>query len=400
MRKSGSKGTRPVGSCSSMPIFVVAIFVLSRVVMLPFWFRGWKSDESIGNHGSSFLYYLGWLWDGGWYGDIATVGYPSELPRDPITGSVLQNNWEFLPAYPMLGRLIMQASGLPWEVVGVSLSLGLGLTALLLLAKLLPEVAPDLCRRRPKAPYLAVTGLAFFPSAGVFSLAYAESMAIVLILLSLRFIHRRAYMSALIPVILLGFTRPIALPIAAVVVWHAVVRIQESASQMAPKVPVRDLFLMSLLTLASAVSGLVWPAICGMVTGVADGYFLTQSAWRAGQSSSMPFAGWTTPFEPLAVGVVLMILILVFAGTWFFTPSAAELGDELRSWGLAYIVFMLAATSMNTGVFRYALPSLVLPIAMMKWVKTRVAFVTMSIVLLVSQGSWIVLITTIGRLPP
>ena len=50
------------------------------------------------------------LWDGSWYRQAAEHGYPIPLPIDPASGHVAQNTWAFYPLFPLLSRLIMDAS--------------------------------------------------------------------------------------------------------------------------------------------------------------------------------------------------------------------------------------------------------------------------------------------------
>jgi hypothetical protein len=52
------------------------------------------------------------LWDGFWYRQVAEFGYPSALPVDALTGAVQENAWAFYPAFPMMSRALMNATGL------------------------------------------------------------------------------------------------------------------------------------------------------------------------------------------------------------------------------------------------------------------------------------------------
>lgn len=64
----------------------------------------------------SFLNFLAG-WDGDRYGSIARIGYPQWIPMD-VSGSVVPNNWAFLPVFPLLERFVTSATGMPWQLAG------------------------------------------------------------------------------------------------------------------------------------------------------------------------------------------------------------------------------------------------------------------------------------------
>ena len=83
------------------------------------------------------------IWDGRWYDIVAEAGYPKTLPIG-ADGSVQQNAWAFLPAYPFLVRAAMTVTFLPWSPAAVLVSLGFGLGAALLFHRLLALRLPFL----------------------------------------------------------------------------------------------------------------------------------------------------------------------------------------------------------------------------------------------------------------
>ncbi len=71
-------------------------------------------------------------WDGQWYWQIATSGYPNDLPRDP-SGDVVQNVFAFYPLFPMMSRALMAVTGAGFPVASTLLSFSVrGVSTLLL----------------------------------------------------------------------------------------------------------------------------------------------------------------------------------------------------------------------------------------------------------------------------
>src|SRR5690606_16412709 len=114
------------------------------------------------------------LWDGRWYQRIAEEGYPAELPRDE-TGQVRQNAWAFYPVFPLLGRVVMGLTGLPFPVAATLVSVLLGYAAALVMAFLLRE------RVGGTAALATVALFAAFPAAPTLQIAYTESLAALLL---------------------------------------------------------------------------------------------------------------------------------------------------------------------------------------------------------------------------
>ena len=52
-------------------------------------------------------------WDGTWYERVVIQGYPSHLPIDS-SHAVGQNTWAFYPLFPRLVAVLMQVTGLAW----------------------------------------------------------------------------------------------------------------------------------------------------------------------------------------------------------------------------------------------------------------------------------------------
>ena len=302
----------------------------------------------------AYFPYVGFMFDGSWYRNVAENGYPAQLPVG-ADGLVQQNAWAFFPLFPMLARGLMRVTGGPWEVVAPLLALVLGAGAMLAVHRTVVRGAPRAVAARPGLPLATVTLVSVFPTAAVLQVAYTEALALLLVAGALLLLLRRDYGWMALVVVALGFTRAVALPMAAVVVVHAAVR-WWSARRGTDTWTWRTGAGLGGLAVLSVASGFVWPAICGWATGVPDGYLQTQEAWR-GVREVAPFGGWFYVPEfwfesraPLVVGagVALVVAVLV-------VPAAWRLGNELHTWAAAYIVYIAAVVEPGSSLARFLL---------------------------------------------
>jgi hypothetical protein len=302
----------------------------------------------------SYFPYVGFMFDGSWYRTVAESGYPAQLPVD-ANGLVQQNAWAFFPLFPMLARVLMRVTGGPWQVVAPLLALVLGAGAVLAVHRTVVRGAPRAVAARPGLPLATVALVSVFPTAAVLQVAYTEALALLLVASALLLLLRRDYGWMALVVVALGFTRAVALPMAAVVVVHAVVR-WWSARRGTDTWTWRTGVGLGALAVLSAASGLVWPAICGWVTGVPDGYLQTQEAWR-GVREVAPFGGWfyVPQFwfgsrSPLVVGLGFALVLAVLV-----VPAAWRLGNELHTWAAAYVVYIAAVVEPGSSLARFLL---------------------------------------------
>lgn len=304
----------------------------------------------------SYLQFTGLFWDASWYRTIAEHGYPSVLPRG-TDGLVQQNPWAFFPFFPFLARGVMLVTRAPWYVVAPLLALALGSVAAVVVYRVIERGAPRAVAARPGLPLLTVALLGAFPSAAVLQIGYTESLALLLVAASLLAIIERRYGWASLAVLALGFTRAVALPIAVVVVVHALVRWRASR-RGEDRLALHDVAGLGLLAGTAVVSGVAWPLICGWVTGVPDGYLQTQESWR-GVHAVQPFVPWGYvsrfwfgQWAPLVlvVGFGIVIACLV-------VPAAWRLGNELHVWSAAYLVYIVGAIEPGSSLARFLLLS-------------------------------------------
>ncbi|WP_372592682.1 hypothetical protein [Actinotalea sp.] len=309
------------------------------------------SDPSPG-----YLVFTGDMWDAGWYRSIAEEGYPTSLPRGG-DGLVLQNAWAFFPLFPVLVRGISLLSGGTWTVIAPLLATVLGLAAMLVVHQVVAHAMTrpaatglDRSRRgaRDLVPLLTVALLATSASAPVLQVAYTESLALLLVSSVILAVQRERYGAAAVLVVALGLTRAVALPMAVVVLAHAVARWPGLAMR-------RRVGVVGLLAL-TVLSGFAWPAVVGRLTGVPDAYTLTQGAWRARQEVVLllpwlDVARWLLgAWGILALGVLVATLVVTLA-----SRPMRRLGPELLGWAIGYVGYLLVVVEPGTSLARFAI---------------------------------------------
>lgn len=302
----------------------------------------------------SYLEFTGRFWDADWYRQVAEDGYPSTLPRGE-DGQVQQNVWAFFPLFPLLVRVLMTVTGAPFHVVAPIFALLLGAAAMVVIHRLVVVGAPRAVVARPGLPLATVALVSAFPTAVVLQIGYTESLALLLIASALLLLVRRHYLETAAVVLALGFTRAVALPMAVVIVVHALVRWRSSRAGT-DRLTVRDVGALAALAVAAGVSGVAWPLICGWVTGEPDAYLQTQATWR-GVREVVPFESWGYVtrfwFGDLAPWVIVGSFALVVAV--LVVPAAWRLGNELHVWPAAYLLYIAGAVEPSSSLARFLL---------------------------------------------
>ncbi|WP_406829810.1 hypothetical protein ABEG17_12500 [Pedococcus sp. KACC 23699] len=326
------------------------------------------------------------LWDGSWYRHVAEVGYPTHLPVDPGSGRVAQNAWAFYPLFPLLSRMLMAVTGLGFPVVASTLALVAGLGAAIIMARLLAEKVGD------RVALGAVAVWAAFPAAVSLQLAYTESLAMLVLCGLLWALVRRSWGMVAGLSLLLGLTRPIAVPVVGVVavavylLWRR--RRQQSVT--------RGELLAALAALGvSAVGAVLWPLAAWQVTGSRTAYTDTMAAWRAGGQIT-PLKPWfgmsqwafrdfdgAAVYGPVGLAVLVTTLVVLTCGPW-----ATRLGPELRAWCLIYPAYLAVVLDPFTSIFRYALPLFPLLVVILGggWLERTARYLTVRVGFLVAAG--------------
>lgn len=282
-------------------------------------------------------------WDGQWYQQIAEHGYPGHLPE--AQGAVAQNAWAFYPLLPLLARAVM-VLGLPFPVAASIVTTLCAGAAACVLHRTVQR------RSSTFTASMAVLGLFFAPAAPLFQCAYADSIALLLVLLALDALGRQRYGAVVAWCLLLAFTRPIALPLSAVVTVHGVLRWRRRDEQ---PFAARDAWQVGRAAMACAASFLIWPLVAALVTGRVDAYLATQHAWDRPQMGGS--ASWLVQtLQHRTLGVMgFTMAVLVLLASLALRRGAERWGPELRSWMLLYPVYVLGATVPRSSVIRHLL---------------------------------------------
>jgi len=292
------------------------------------------------------------LWDAFWYRQIVEDGYPAQMPLDPGSGRLWQNPWAFYPLFPYLTKFFMQLTGGGFAVVGSTLSLLVGAGAAVLIAILLRD------RVGPRVAVAGVTLWSTFMAAPVLQVAYTESIATFLLCGVLYFLTRQRWLAAGGVALLTGIARPIALPLGFVGV--VCVYFRWRARHERP-VSAGEWLRMFTALVCCGLSGLMWPVIAWLGTGVATAYTDTMAAWRA-VPRIQPFQPWWNLFQWLSnwlVGGGPVLAALMLAGVVLLTfglvlgPWARALGPELRAWSFGYALYLFASLDPSTSIYRY-----------------------------------------------
>jgi hypothetical protein len=330
----------------SFVVRVLAAYALCRtfsVVLLAIVARYQAPVAWTGAHPNYFSMTV--LWDGFWYGQIATVGYPSTLPIDAATGAVQQNAWAFYPAFPMMSRVLMKVTGLGFPVVGSTLALLLGFGAVVVMGLLLRD------RVGPKVALAAVVVFAACPVSPSLQIAYTESLGILLLCGFLWAISKEQWLLTAGLALLIGLSRAMALPLAVVALVAVFLRWRRR--QQDPITVGEGWSALAALGGCGA-AGLLWPLMVSIGVGSPLGYTETMGAWSYGGSVHLlrPWLSYVAePWNAVRVALVLMIIIAMTIGPW-----AAALGSELRTWTLAYSGYLILVDAPSTSLFRHLLP--------------------------------------------
>ena len=332
---------------------VLVVFVLSRVVstIALLTFAGAQQANAwtlaSPDYGS-----FATIWDGHWYNIIAVVGYPRDLP---ITGDghVGENAWAFMPAYPFVVRGLMGLTGLSFAALAVVVSVACAAGTALLFYRLMRHALPE------STSLFAVVLFCVAPLSPLLQVAYAESMFLLLLCASLLMLVRRQYLAMLPVVLIMSFTRPGALPLALAIGLHGVLRWWRRHDD---PFPVRERVRVAVSAAATGVFGVAWLVVAGAVTGVPGAYTETELAWRApyiGYGPLVPFTPWVDGANwwfPGGSGIALLVVTLVAFGALLLSPWARRTSTDLRLWGVAYGLYLLAVFFPQSSTFRLLMP--------------------------------------------
>ena len=332
--------------------WVLAVYALARVVTTTILLLVMQHQVPSGMTGGddvpvSYFPFTA-LWDGQWYQTIAQHGYPFTLPTSE-GGAVQQNAWAFYPLFPLMARAGMAVTGLDFPAVGSTIALLCGAGAAVLMGLLLRDRIGD------PAAYLVVALWASFPASVTLQLAYTESLAMLLLVGYLYALARERWLVATVVAVLVGLSRPIAVPLGLVTLVVVVLRWRARRER---PITAGTYAAMAAALVGCGVAGLLWPAIAWWRTGVRSAYTDTMATWR-GSGTVEPFTPWVgmstyvfgDTWGPVMLVVVPLVIVAMVAGPW-----AHNLRADLCTWTLAYPAYLAAVLDPFTSIFRYLIP--------------------------------------------
>lgn len=309
-------------------LVALAIYAVSRLVVI----LGveFADDVAAARTGPEFWQAGDWWfqhllrWDAGWYGEIASAGY--QFNPDPSLASSIV----FFPLLPLLGHALAGATGLG---VGESLLVVANLAGLAAVGLLAALVTVRF------GPFVAVRTaalLSFFPTSVFFSSAYAESLALALVLLAFLMLERDRLWLAALASGLATASRSVCAALVPILMLHAA---------MARPLPMIRRTALVVATGIVAAGGLIafvaWQAWAfGDPLAFAKG----QEAWTGAMSFGARFTSALLG-RPLRSLDYASVLFLVFAGL-------VVVGERRLPWSwtvYAALVLLIPYVSLATG---------------------------------------------------
>lgn len=334
------------------------------------------------------------IWDARWYAQVIAGGYPAVLPVD-AAGNVQENTWAFYPLFPAIAHALGSVTGLTPAAALTAVAMLSGLAAAL--------VAYSLFRQKA-AHGTALWGVAFFatfPVSAILQVPYAEPLTILLLGTALLLVVRRRHLWAMPVVVLMGLSRPVGVPFAAMagllLVYRLVQRGRGGGEQSHSP---RELAGLAGLTVLSGVSALIWPAVAWAATGDIAAYTKTETVWRG--QDLVPFKPWFDTGIQLFGPGLGVLAPFVFAGLFalvLFAPPVVRLGVELRLWCACYVGYLLVFLHPQTSTFRMLLPLFPLALGAAFLSRSRAYRGTVLTMFVLLQIVWIVWLWAWAQLP-
>lgn len=345
-------------ACLARPVrSLIAVYLLTRIVALAsIWVaaRYYQVPAGVGHLEPGLRDMLG-IWDGSWYYQIVTEGYPIPLPSDPQTGQITYSAWAFFPLFPLLVRALM-VTGLGFVEASMLLNLVLGCLAVVLIFKVLSfPVHAASQPARDRLAFVAACLWCCYPATAVLLLPYTEALAAVLIGAALLLLMRQQYLGFAVIALLLGYTRGVAPALGMAVLVHLWVRWREERG--ASKRPLaHDRWKIVVMLAATAVSAVAWPVTVGLISGLPGAFFQTQAAWgqRPDQGPFVLWFSWAWEQHGLFAVIVMVALVGTYLAL-IIGRHGAWLPLEVRMWALAYPLYLFAVVRPITSMWRFLL---------------------------------------------
>lgn len=324
------------------------------------------------------------IWDGTWYERIHDDGYPTRIPRDE-TGRVEENSWAFYPVFPLLVRALTGLTGASWTIAAPLVALLTGFAAALAIAALFGH----LLGRRDGAWALAVVG--FCAVSPILQTAYAESLHLALLALSLLLVLQRRAALAAVAILVMCLTRPAGVPFAAALGIAWAIRALGVLRERGPGA-VLDVFdRWFWLAVWACACALAWPVIAWLVTGEPGAYTETETAWRG--TSLVPVEPWLNLGGRLLGEGWGWLFLLVVVGLWVLlmttTAVRRSLPLGLQVWAHAYAVYLLLFLHPQSSTPRMLLPLFMLAAPLIAVSESRAYRWGLVVVCALSQIVWV-----------
>lgn len=355
------------------------------------------------------------IWDARWYGEALQHGYPAELPTD-AAGNVQENAWAFYPLFPLLGRILAGLTGIAPASALTIIAMLSGLAASFVVYRLFRQKATH------RTALWGTVFLCSFPISPVLQVPYAESLNLLLLAGALLLVLRRRYLWAVPVVLLMCLSRPTGVPFAAMVgllflyraypgavalfrgrpsaSGQAAVPAPAAAAPAAPPHTAGQLWSLAVLTAASGIGALLWPAYAWAVTGDIEAYTKTETVWRG--QDLVPFKPWFDTgvqlFGPVLGLLAPFVFVAVFVLLMMSRPVVA-LGTEMRLWCVCYVGYLLVFLHPQTSTFRMLLPLFPLALGAAFVSRSRAYRGTVVVMFLLLQIVWVVWLWAWAPLP-
>jgi hypothetical protein len=237
------------------------------------------------------------VWDGQWFIRAAQHGWPTHLPV--VHGPPARSTIAFFPLFPLTIRWLTDVTSSSPLVVGLVISGVTGLTAVVAIGMLVRQYAGS--RRASRATLL----FAVFPGTFVFSLAYAEGIAITCVAFGLLALLRKQWWLAGVLGLVATAASPIALAFVLSCAWCAVRQVLRHRTWRALLAPV-----LAPLGFV-AYMGWLWAH-----TGTLSAWRWTERwGWNSYPSLTYPFRVVVTfvrdPVAPTETGQILFVGVVV-----------------------------------------------------------------------------------------
>lgn len=196
------------------------------------------------------------------------------------------------------------------------------------------------------------------PASPIFQMTYSDGPALLVLVAVLLALERQRWLTAAGLMILAGLTRPIAAPLTVVVVV-VVIAYWRSARPLRAAEWARLLVLVA----ASGLATVLWQLIAWRRTGDLNAYAQTEASWHS-DHRIVPFESWVqtigrTTGQPWAV--VCLVALLAAYVLLILSPVASRLGPAMRTWCIAYLLYIGAVSDYITSDVRFALLLFPLP---------------------------------------